>query len=667
MDQNTNNQNVNLFGSDSDSDSDSDDDAAWANAMRRGGNNDGSGEKNNDLLDTDEDGDDYDYDYDYDYASSEDDCDYNDCGDNDNDDDNDDNSETSWSRWIKCQIECNDPNLVTLKIGANEYSPYDGEWGRLGIQIGKHTHLKEFSFSKPYGTGMEAVDIVQLFRGVAKNTSIRKLVLGDFEYFYDEDVDCQILEHLMPFFRAGQGRFEHLEIWGQMTAHRSVLATALREFDSLKVFVAHGNNYRCHRRVSYGDEARGLMKALVGHHDLNQIVLKGIKIGREFYASLANLLRDPKSRLAVLHLEQNDMRGEDATTLASGLAKNTSLKSLSISFNPHIHIAGWRCIFSKLQASKCMLEELNLNGILFSPGIARSLSALLTNTNSIRMLGLSRMKYVQDTSTLNEGWRAIFDVLRRTSCSLEHIDLHGTQLRDYDIAYLQNSLENNRKLRILQLSCINCINYISMEGWRFFSHVLRSPGSALVELDLLQNRMDDSVMISLANSLSDNKSLAKLKIDFYYNEINGIVCEVGWEAFSNILCKKSTIVDTYHSNHTLETVCEFPPDVGGEAAVVDSLLTLNRECTPNEAARRKIIRTHFHFTNGFSSIQPFVDMELAVRTHAIAWLCRNDINRDGTVSMIDESNRRSILYEIVRVSPGLFEIGRNKKRKRDQS
>jgi hypothetical protein len=80
-------------------------------------------------------------------------------------------------------------------------------------------------------------------------------------------------------------------------------------------------------------------------------------------------------------------------------------------------------------------------------------------------------------------------------------------------------------------------------------------------------------------------------------------------------------MSTYCSNHTLEILSNndfellLPEDLA-------SLLRLNRENSKREAACLKI--TKVHFSGHDSNMQPFMDMDLSVRPHAIAWMARDE-------------------------------------------
>ena len=112
---------------------------------------------------------------------------------------------------------------------------------------------------------------------------------------------------------------------------------------------------------------------------------------------------------------------------------------------------------------------------------------------------------------------------------------------------------------------------ITITGWDAFSAVFQNPDSELEELSLSSNRFNDGTLVSLAPSLANNNKLKKLFLGFDTN-----ITVKGWTALSYVLCNTSSIMDTFHSNHMLQILCEgydedqLPGDIM-------SLLRLNRE------------------------------------------------------------------------------------------
>lgn len=181
-----------------------------------------------------------------------------------------------------------------------------------------------------------------------------------------------------------------------------------------------------------------------------------------------------------------------------------------------------------------------------------------------------------------------------------------------DVTHLANSLTNNCRLIELDIS-IN--SEVTSSGWRAFAAVLQNPNSALEKVDLTGNQINNDVLVSFANSLAGNKKLKELILD---DEEDTII--TNWDVLSDMLCKKSSIMDTFNSNHTLHTIFSYNEDSHLPSDFL-ALLLLNSEHTKFEAARRKILSVHF---SGDFNMQPFIDMNAKVVPHAIAWVARDE-------------------------------------------
>ena len=225
--------------------------------------------------------------------------------------------------------------------------------------------------------------------------------------------------------------------------------------------------------------------------------------------------------------------------------------------------------------------------------------------------------------------------------TLENLDLSTNYFTDENIAALANALVNNRSLREINLSLINGE---SEAGWSAFSPVLRNPESALEIIDLSKNSINDELVYSFSNALASNTKLKEFNVRGTFS-----ITSNGFAAFTHLLCNSSSILTTYQSNHTLEELwkknddLDYDDDDGEDNQLkitlpedLINLLQLNKENSPNEAARFKIINSHFsgHEIN----MQPFMDMTLSVRPYAIAWMGRDDN-----------------LYRFLRAMPSLLE------------
>jgi hypothetical protein len=205
------------------------------------------------------------------------------------------------------------------------------------------------------------------------------------------------------------------------------------------------------------------------------------------------------------------------------------------------------------------------------------------------------------------------------------------------LAALTNALVNNRSLNAINLSLIGGV---SEAGWTAFSVVLRNPESVLEVIDLSCNSVNDEVMQSFSDALVNNTKLKEFNVRMTSISSNGFA------AFTHLLCNSTSILTTYQSNHTIEELWKKDDDDYDDDDEDDesntlpedlmNLLRLNKENSPNEAARIKIINTHF--SGPEINMQPFMDMALGVRPYAIAWM-----GRDNN------------LYRFLRAMPSLLE------------
>lgn len=193
------------------------------------------------------------------------------------------------------------------------------------------------------------------------------------------------------------------------------------------------------------------------------------------------------------------------------------------------------------------------------------------------------------------------------------------------IEVLTDALAVNCRLKSLVLTGHHSI---TNEGMMIFSAVLRNPSSKLERLVLYRNHINNNVVNSFAEALTSNGKLQDLRIDCS----DSATMNCGYAALTRTLCNKSSILSTYHSNHILKMLpyCTLPNDLS-------SLLKINIENSANQAARLKIIKTHFS-GNDINMLPLFMEMNLNVRPHAIACMAK-DMH----------------LYQLLRAIPSLLE------------
>jgi hypothetical protein len=118
-----------------------------------------------------------------------------------------------------------------------------------------------------------------------------------------------------------------------------------------------------------------------------------------------------------------------------------------------------------------------------------------------------------------------------------------------------------------------------------------------------------------------------------------------WAALSHALCNKSSIENTYSSNHTLHTLEKFD-DVRAEIPDdLSTLLRLNKNLDKASVRRQKILIYHFHGTVRGAVVKgiPKINgMRRSTLPSAMEWMGRDALGF-------------SVMYKVVRGIPTLFE------------
>ena len=141
------------------------------------------------------------------------------------------------------------------------------------------------------------------------------------------------------------------------------------------------------------------------------------------------------------------------------------------------------------------------------------------------------------------------------------------------------------------------------------------------------NDITDHVVFSFSDALAENNYLKELIFDDHR------VTPDGYAAFTRILCNKSTILNTYNSNHTLEKFGNeekfyrrmLPEDLR-------SLLRINRENSKSQAACLKIFM--IHFSGREINLQTFAEMDTSILPAAFAWMAKGEYVDSSELSLV---------------------------------
>jgi len=227
------------------------------------------------------------------------------------------------------------------------------------------------------------------------------------------------------------------------------------------------------------------------------------------------------------------------------------------------------------------------------------------------------------------GAGSMWGDLAKWSC-LKSLSLKDNYISEIAMGVLTRSLVTNTTLTDL---CLDNTG-LSYSGLRAISILLEDEQSMLAHLSLRYNLIKNKGAIMLADSLSNNQVLSRLDVD------DAAITLKGWEAFSRILSRGPTIMDTYKSNNTLQTLLVDEWCMPGKLML---LLLMNRDGDKREVARQKIVKRHFH---GNFDMQPFFDLKVGLFSHVIEWTGRNGI---------------SLLYRFIRNMQSIFNFSNGEK------
>ena len=97
--------------------------------------------------------------------------------------------------------------------------------------------------------------------------------------------------------------------------------------------------------------------------------------------------------------------------------------------------------------------------------------------------------------------------------------------------------------------------------------------------------------------------------------------EEGWDSITNAICSKTSIMETYLSNHTLNDIISLEP----LPVDLKRWLNLNGALTTSQVARLKIMDTHFPESDiSIDVIRPFLAMDTNLIPQAMNWVGKDD-------------------------------------------
>jgi len=338
------------------------------------------------------------------------------------------------------------------------------------------------------------------------------------------------------------------------------------------------------------------------------------------WRTLLNSVLRPDSGIEKLDIFGCDYINDDGLRL---LGNNSTLKTLTFANSRYSTFDGWDAFCQCLSNPGAMLEELTVQCL------GNTTLGMLTNSlgNNIK---LRKLNLECNRNISPEVWQIFFNTLRTSYVPLDELYLSENRgINDSVIPSMANALGGISSLSILNLSYCTSITTV---GWMALSTILHRPTSGITQLILQGNvTMEDNILIGFANAIVGNSRLETLYLENYQSRATYI----GVNVLIQVLCNASSIESIYTSNHTLK-------NIGGRIGDFDlsPYLDLNKLESKAAVVRQKIIQ--YYFMNGDKNKEEFLDMELNMIPHVIAWMGMDD-------------SGLSLLYNFTHSMPSLFD------------
>lgn len=237
------------------------------------------------------------------------------------------------------RVQRSDPSLLNLHIGNSlttdpcnvEVGKYDvtddADFAKLGYSIAKNTQLQVVQFDHSFT--LEGVSMVMangFLDGLKRNKSIRSLSLKHCNISGSDIID------ILNCFGERQTSLSELLILhcglGNENGGVQALTLSLQKHTALKVLF-RGTNHQ---------------DFIAAIRAVETLDLNGNNISATSCHVIADMLGDARCNIVTLQLDQNHICDRSATILASALAKNDKLETISIDYNHGARISriGWK-------------------------------------------------------------------------------------------------------------------------------------------------------------------------------------------------------------------------------------------------------------------------------------------------------------------------------------
>ena len=555
------------------------------------------------------------------------------------------------------KIEANDPDLQALAIGFKGFSP--------------PTVIKEWEdeFNEAYellriddDDDDDSIDWKRLCTAIQRSKVLVELHFGGIEINPDGDGSNfreSDLKALMVAFAVGEKQLTRLGLrelsvpFGILFSedcsgvlqkpglHLVILDCDVTPGD-INVLIDHfsrGNNLvRFEFTKNDGSlllEDLGLLIRHLHHHQLESLSIVGARLSPTSIKDIAWMLEKSDSKLLGLELSNNGGRNNEFKTIVESLSTNKTLLGLTYKDFDGTPIESAQLIDRLLSTKDLRLKKLSTPGIQIADPEAAMLSKRFDSYGNLTYLDLEL-----GASLTMSGWNALGDYIQSSRCILDQLSLPNSNLDDTKLQSLSTWISSRGTIKCLHLVGNRAI---TADGWRVFFHlVLENPKSKIGYMDISECRIDDETMNALASSLRRNCTLEEIDVVRGDDDEIDVTTE-GWASIIGILLNRTSIMETYLSNHTLNRIGAFHPLPDDLA----DLLDFNSDRF-GRAARLKVLDVHFAPGYDINAIRPFLAMDTNLLPQVINWIGKGE-------DFVKEF--WALMYELVRHSQLFVEHG----------
>ena len=249
-------------------------------------------------------------------------------------------------------------------------------------------------------------------------------------------------------------------------------------------------------------------------------------------------------------MDNEDQLDAANTEFFNGLKRNASINNLELRCNQHTLVGG---------IGQIILESYQKN-----------------NNNLIRLC-------ITDAVLDNGGDNVITETLRWCT-NLKSINLGSNNITDEQLLPIVEAIKGGCYTSLESLILYG--NRIGNAGCEALVTLIADTNCNLKLLNLDSNQIGNEGATVIANTMANNNKL--IRLDLEEKPIDASAVGI----FCTVLCNTSSVNDTYHSNHTLNTLVLSDEQEGQRVDLLSALLNMNEEKNKSHVAIRKILKHH---------------------------------------------------------------------------